>query len=665
MADTYTTNLNLTKPEVGASTDTWGTKLNADLDTLDAIFSASGTAINLGNVTVASLTTTGDINFGDNDKAIFGAGSDLQIYHDGSNSRIQEAGTGSLLVRGTNLQLQDSDGYDYLTCTDGGNGGTVALKHLGTTVLNTTTDGITVTGTVNSMTIAASGFTCPTNQNFIINSPNGLRMNIDSNNTGTAENFTIGHNEASTGSNILFRINETGNASIGHGNSNAKLHIGDANATGNTTNPALQIGGSSTYRLGMYTSTEGAVIENKNGDDGIQFRVKTAGEAMRIDGGTGNVAIGSTSSRSFRLYLENSGSSGAGQLMLVDSDNSGLQREIRTDAGVLSFDYWDGSNRSNHLTIAANGNVGIGNDNPTSAKLEVKGAKTQSGGAPIGNVLIADSTSLAANTGGGITFQGVYQTGGAITGFASIEAMKETATHNEYGGALVLKTRQNQGSMNEHMRITSTGNVGINTTAPTCSLSLGEAGGEKLHIYGGATVKAGFGVDMSGSSRELSMFHSTSGTDGNISFGKRLESNGTYTEAMRISGSGVISADGVYSNTTSDAANVRVLSNGNIIRSTSSKKYKNSITDASKGLKELNNLRPVTYKGNEDGDTVFYGLIAEEVHDAGLNEFVEYNDDNEPDALRYPHMVSLCIKAIQEQQAIIDDLKSRIETLEG
>jgi len=61
MADTFTSNLNLTKPEVGASTDTWGTKINADLDAVDAIFSGTGTsvAINLDGAVIDSSVIGG------------------------------------------------------------------------------------------------------------------------------------------------------------------------------------------------------------------------------------------------------------------------------------------------------------------------------------------------------------------------------------------------------------------------------------------------------------------------------------------------------------------------------------------------------------------------------------------------------------------------------
>ena len=134
--------------------------------------------------------------------------------------------------------------------------------------------------------------------------------------------------------------------------------------------------------------------------------------------------------------------------------------------------------------------------------------------------------------------------------------------------------------------------------------------------------------------------------------------------ALKIDTQSNLIAPRVYNNTSSGTANVGVGASGEFYRSTSSLRYKNTVNDATHGLTELLTLRPVTFKGNNDGDTIFGGLIAEEVHDAGLTEFVEYDDQNRPDALAYGNMVSLCIKAIQEQQSTITAQATKIETLE-
>ena len=167
MADTTTTAYGLTKPEVGASEDTWGTKLNTDLDSLDTIINAIGGKTAAGTLSYADsaklvtsstgISVTGNATFADDGKAIFGAGSDLQIYHDGSNSWIKDEGTGVLAIttNGNGIGFYDPTGAEPMLFATKDNA--VDLYFNGAKKLATTSTGVDITGTAVTDGVTVAG----------------------------------------------------------------------------------------------------------------------------------------------------------------------------------------------------------------------------------------------------------------------------------------------------------------------------------------------------------------------------------------------------------------------------------------------------------------------------------------------------------------------------
>jgi len=133
----------------------------------------------------ADLQTNGnDIDFADNDKAIFGAGNDLQIYHDPSgagHSYINETNViGNLIVQADSLTLKRKDGNaeNFIVCQANA---AVDLYYDGAKKLETTTTGAKITGAVEATTVDLGAWTVTESSNVLYFAHNGTnKMKIDS-----------------------------------------------------------------------------------------------------------------------------------------------------------------------------------------------------------------------------------------------------------------------------------------------------------------------------------------------------------------------------------------------------------------------------------------------------------------------------------------------------
>jgi len=495
-------------------------------------------------------------------------------------------------------------------------------------------------------------------------------------------NLGIGTTAPGAALDVLSIIRATNNATTGLNSSNIQLaaHNGTSVVVSgsmfqtNSTFSYQQISPNQTNIYGtaangMRIATANAPIVFSTGNSDADFST----ERMRISSG-GNVGIGTTSPTS-PLHIGNT-TSGNQKIQQWGEpgfiDNYGLILRGSSLDGVFKFYGLNNGTETTDPILSMNrssGNVGMGTTT-ASGRLTINNPSTD-GSTPV--ISIRDTTN-------------VYEV--AYLNFSQSTDMMTLMNKQGYSASGIAFGTNNT----ERMRISQSGNVLIGTTT---------GDGYKLQMVGSSQAQATFGQTYSGVAA-YSQWVNSSGA-----FVMGLDAANGSTERMRITSGGNLNIGGnsgtgriqvwgqdqtssnygmiVYDSqgngllalrndrlvtmgglvgtwTTGNAANVWANpSSGDLYRSTSSIKYKKNVQNYQRGLADVMQLRPVTYEGKNEIDNgrTFAGLIAEEVHELGLTEFVQYAEDGTPDALAYQNMIALAFKAIQELKAEINTLKNK------
>jgi len=171
-----------------------------------ALTQISTEGIKNGTITGSDLATNVDLV--DNQRLRLGTGNDLQIFHDGSNSRLHN-GTGSLILRTGTLLVENAAGNENIIY--GVADGAVQLYHNGSKKFETTSTGANVTGALSTTSLSATGGITGTGGNFILGDNDKIKL-------GASQDLEIYHD----GSNSYIQDAGTGSLYI---KSSAQLYL--------------------------------------------------------------------------------------------------------------------------------------------------------------------------------------------------------------------------------------------------------------------------------------------------------------------------------------------------------------------------------------------------------------------------------------------------------
>ena len=203
----------------------------------------SGDATIGGNLTVKGTTVTVDsataqtVDLGDNDKIRMGDGDDLQLYHDGTHSYVDDTGTGRLYLRGNDrVQIQKYTGEDMITAiADDG----VKLYHDNSNKLETTSSGVTVSGDL----AVTSGTDAALSVNDAVGEVGSGNLALQVTNSAGSALKPLGFRAEdirfATGSSERMRIDSNGKVAINHTTPLSTFHVRESGSDGGT----LRVGG--------------------------------------------------------------------------------------------------------------------------------------------------------------------------------------------------------------------------------------------------------------------------------------------------------------------------------------------------------------------------------------------------------------------------------------
>jgi hypothetical protein len=338
--------------------------------------------------------------------------------------------------------------------------------------------------------------------------------------------------------------------------------------------------------------------------------------------------------------------------------NNAFRMVMESTSGTPSWTFQYAANSTAGSTISwseamridTSGNVGIGGTAGTNTKTQISGSFPVASGNANSNGLTNNLEVPSAITGSAHYFRCV----------PSIAA--STATSNVLGFWAQNATLGAGASLtNQYGFVVDPLTSGTNNYGFYSDIA---SGSNRWNFYAAGTAQNYFAGDTGVGRAPVSTVRLTVRGPGTTSGGYSIICyNSSDAVEFYARDDGLIStgalANSPYNFTTGSAANMYVDSNGLLYRSTSSLRYKSDVANATHGLADVLKLRSVTYKAKNSGDTVFGGLIAEEVHDAGLTEFVAYDKEGRPDAIHYGNMVALLVKAVQELTARVAELEAK------